>query len=312
MAQKHSFSENLEKISDSEQPFSTGALYALSNMEPENQAQFEKAWPGIDLERRRRTVTALTELAEDDIELNFSSALLFMVGDSDPQVRGKAIEGLWEDESREVLARLLTTLSSDPDDTVREKAALGLSRFAYRAELGRLTERWVNRLREALLAQCGEQMKSVHIGRRAIEALGYFGNDEQIIRLIQQAYESDDELLRASALKAMGRSINKRWLPEVGQSMSNSDPSLRYEAATAAGEMGSEELLLPLLTLTKDPDQEVQLAAIWALGQVGGQEAGRALKQIAGSENETLAQAAQDALAEVSFASNPLNVLRND
>ncbi len=308
MAKKLNFQESLTRIKDTESDFSTGALYALSNMEPENQAKFEAAWPLIEVERRRRVVAAVIELAEDDIELDFNLPYFFMLSDLDPLVRGKAIDGLWEDESRELLAKLLDILAHDPDEFVREKAALGLSRFALLGETGKLKERWTTRLREGLLAV---PPKPLAVARRALEALGYFGQDEIVLKAIERAYTSDDELLKASALKAMGRSVNKRWLPEVGKELSSPDPALRYEAVQAAGEMGSDELLQPVIELTNDRDLEVQLAAIWSLGQIGGPEAQRTLKNVQESDRETLVNAANDALAELTYSANPLNVLGN-
>ncbi len=309
MAEKINFQESLVKIIDTKQPFSTGALYAFSNMEPEDQARFELAWPAIVPERRRRVVTALVELAEDDIELEFAGVYFFLLKDEDPQVRGRAIDGLWEDESRELLARLLELVAKDPDENVREKAALGLSRFALLAETGKLKERWVTRLRQGLFDRLHSDDASV--SRRALEALGYFSQDDQVIRAIQEGYNSDDELIKASALKAMGRSLNKRWVPEVGKELGSEEPVLRYEAVAAAGEMNADELTQPVIRLCEDPDREVQLAAIWSLGQIGGAESSRTLKAITDSEDEILATAATEALAELAFASNPLNVMGN-
>ena len=305
------FNESLNKIQDTEQPFSTSALVAFSNMEPEDQERFETAWNELPLERRRKAVAAMIELAEEDVQLDFGPVLFFMLNDKDVQVRSKAIEGLWEDESREFLAKLLELLANDPEEFVREKAALGLSNFAYLAELGKLKERWIEKLREALLAQAAPENRSVPVRRRSLEALGYFGQDERTLRLIEKAYTSDDELLKASALKAMGRSVNKRWLPEIGKELSNREPALRYEAAAAAGELGSEELVPPIIGLTEDEDREVQLAAIWALGQIGGPEARRKLSELSNNEDEGLVSAAKDALAEITYADNPLNVLSN-
>lgn len=309
MAEKINFQESLAKIIDTKQPFSTGALYAFSNMEPEDQARFERAWPAIESDRRRRTITALVELAEDDINLIFNSVYFFLLKDQDAQVRGRAIEGLWEDESRELLARLLEMVAKDPDEGVREKAALGLSRFAYLAETGKLKERWVTRLRQGLFDRLHSD--DTNVSRRALEALGYFGQDDQVIRAVQEGYNSDDELVKASALKAMGRSINKRWLPEVGKELGSQEPALRYEAVTAAGEMSADELTQLVIRLTEDQDREVQLAAVWSLGQIGGAESSRTLKALTESDDEVLATAATEALNELAFASNPLNVMGN-
>jgi HEAT repeat protein len=307
-----SFEETLAVISDAETDFSNAALLNLSNieLEPEKVSRFEQIWAGASLERRRKTIDALATLAEEDVQLNFNTVFMHLLKDSDPQVRAKAIEGLWEETGFETLNRLLELLQNDPNETVREKAALGLSNFAYLAETGKLKERFVEKLRKGLLAQVkGEQLDPT-VGRRALEALGYFGQDEAIIKLIQKAYDSDDELVKASALKAMGRSVNKRWLPEVGKELSSDLPSLRYEAATAAGEIVCEELLPSLFHLVNDRDREVRMAAVWALGQIGGPEPTRVLKDLANGDNEAMAEAAKEALAEIAFAADALNVVR--
>ncbi len=305
------FNESLAKIRDVEQPLSALALAALSDMEPEDQASFEATWKDLPLERRRKVVSTMIELAEDDVKLVYNIPFFHMLDDPDAQVRGRAIEGLWEDETRDFLSKLLTMLTNDPDETVREKAALGLSHFAYLAELGKFKGRLVERMREELFAQCTSENSSVYVRRRCIEALGYFGQDDRTLKLIDNAYASDDDLVKQSALKAMGRSVNKRWLPEVGKELSSREPALRYEAATAAGELASEELLQPIIGLVEDEDREVQLAAIWALGQIGGPEANRMLNLLNKSEDETLATAATEALAEIVYSNNPLNVLGN-
>jgi HEAT repeat protein len=304
------FSEDLLKITDAEQPFALSTLYILSNLESEHQQEFEQRWLQTALERRRRVAGSLSELAEEDIELDFSSIFYFLLKDSDAQIRTNALEGLWEDESRKLLGLLLDLVERDPSELVREKAALSLGRFSYQAEVGKLPERWVTRLHETMLSLSADEQVPVAVRRRLVEALGYFSNSERVTKLIQQSYTSDDIDLQASALRAMGRNMDKRWLPEVGKEMSSTDPALRYEAATAAGEMNSDELLQPLIRLSSDKDSEVRLAAIWSLGQVGGPEAVRVLKELAHSSNEAVREAAQESLDEITFANSPLNVIR--
>ena len=306
---KLSFSESMARLKDNEQPFSTGALYAFSNMSPEDQARMEAEWSEIAVERQRRISASLAELVEDDIKLDFTEIFMFLLTDPDAQVRGKAIDGLWENESRELLSKLLTIVTDDPADEVREKAALGLSRFAYLASIGKLKERWVQKLHETLINLTGNDKTPYLVARRVVEALGYFSADDRVVKIIERAYNSDDDRVRGSALKAMGRSVNKRWLPEVGKQLTSRTALLRFEAVQAAGEMGSDELTGPVISLTNDTDREVQLAAIWSLGQIGGPEANRVLKEIAGSDDEILVTAANDALAEIVYASNPLNVI---
>lgn len=308
---KVTFEENLEKIVAGSASVPTSALYALSNMTPEHKGQFETAWNDLEVERRRKIVTSLNDLSEEVVELDFNEVYQFFLQDQDAEVRGKAIDGLWEDESREVLNRLLKMLESDPSPYVREKAAVGVGRFAYLAEIGRLPQRWIEKIRETLLAQLGKD-NPVEVERRLIESVGYFNNNEQVTKIIEKAYQSDDDLIKAGALRAMGRNLNQRWLPEIGKELSNSDPLLRFEAATAVGEMGSKELLPSLIKLCQDNDREVRQAAIWALGQVGGPEAVRTLKGLLNDKSEAVREAAQEALKEVNFNEQPLNPLAGE
>ncbi len=309
MKEKKSFRENLSIIIDEEQELTKQTIKALSNIEPEQQTQFENSWADITTARRQEIATKLVEYTEEDVELDFTTVYMFLLKDKDAEVRGTAIDGLWEDETRDYLRELMPLVDNDPSDDVREKAIIALSRFALLASLGKLPERWVNKIHDCLLAQARNLKNSPRMARRAVEGIGYFPNDEAIKDLIMVAYQTDDNLLKASAVVAMGRSVDTRWIPEVGRELSSPEPMLRYEAARAAGEMGSTELVPLLVGLTRDPDSEVRLAAIWSLGQVGGPVAERVLKSLSESESEATREAAKEALAEVIFAQNPLNVL---
>jgi HEAT repeat protein len=216
-------------------------------------------------------------------------------------VRERAVEGLWENESPAHCRRLLTLLRDDPAPGVRAAAASGLSRFAYMAELDELDEEQAERVRDALTTLSGDERQPLDVRRRALESTGYFAGDDDVQRRIQRAYESGEQLLKESALVAMGRSMLPRWLPTIGRELASPSPALRYEAARAAGEMAEEarSLVTKLAPLTADDDGEVATAAIWALGQIGGSAAKRALQQLSKSQDDARSQAATDALAEL-------------
>jgi len=205
--------------------------------------------------------------------------------------------------SAPLLHHLLRLMRTDPAPAVREAATISLSHFAYQAELDEVDTRDAQALRDGLLAMIVDARQPLEVRRRALESAGYFGDSHEIQRQIELAYANDEQLLRESALVAMGRSMLERWLPTIGRELGSQSPALRYEAARAAGEMGedSRSLLPKLAPLLNDPDSEVALAAIWALGQVGGDTAKRALQQVRKSEDETRRQAAADALDELSL-----------
>ena len=309
MPGKKSFEEQLIELVDEEQPLTSRILKPLSNLAPDNQQQFQKAWNDSTSERKRELTKALVELGEEDVELDFSTVFMYLLHDPDEIVRANAIDGLWEDETLDLLRELIPLLENDISEAVREKAAISLGRFAILAELGKLPSRRVRQIRDILVAQVKKPGNPLLVTRRALEGLGYYTRDGEVKDLIIKAYQSDALPLRASALVAMGRSVDERWLPEIGQELSSVEPELRYEAARAAGELGSQELVMPLFSLIRDRDSEIRLAAIWALGQLGGNAATRILKELTTNDDEATREAAQEALLEVTFAENPLNVL---
>jgi HEAT repeat protein len=294
---KVSFAESLNKLADQTQPFPISGLYAFSNLENENAEKLATVWHNLEDKRREKIAADLADLAEDDVELEFNEVFYILLKDKDPKVRGIALDALWEDESRPLLGDLLKIMESDSSNYVREKAAIAVGRFALLAELKKLPERWTEKIRTGLLNL--NQAEAPELQRRAIEGLGYFSNDPDVHALISKAYQSEEELVKSGAIRAMGRSVDKRWLPEIGKELSNREAVLRYEAVMAAGELGSEELLPLVLERSQDSDREIQLAAIWALGQIGGADAKRALSEIIRAKDETLGDAAREALREM-------------
>jgi HEAT repeat protein len=109
----------------------------------------------------------------------------------------------------------------------------------------------------------------------------------------------------------MGHTLDSRWLPVLDAELRSSEAALRYEAARACGEFGSEAIsLLPqLLPLAEGDDLEVAQASIWALGQIGGESARRVLKRLSDSDNPTIQQTADEALAELQIDSGSFGLL---
>jgi hypothetical protein len=263
--------------------------------------EFWPAWTTINAHRRAEIAHAMVDLAEDNVDLDFAQALLWLLDDDDAEVRATAAEGLWESERSLVLEGLLRALQSDPAAPVRAAAAMSLSRFAYRAEMEELSPSDDQALRAGLERAVLDARQPIDVRRRALESAGYFASNDAIQEQVAQAYSSSEQLLRESALVAMGRSLLPRWLPNISQALSASSPALRYEAARAAGEMSEDarSLLPKVAPLLNDKDSEVALAAIWALGQIGGETAQRLLKQVAKEGDDARRQAAADALDEL-------------
>jgi HEAT repeat protein len=292
----------LQNIGSADHPLAMRDLRPLSDLDPSKRSVFFEVWPTIIPLRRSEIVHALVDLAEDNVDLHFQTVLLWCLEDEDADVRTTTIEGLWESELPSVLRRLLTLLRSDPVPAVRAAAAIGLSRFAYLAEMGELDGEYSEALRDGLLATIQDKRQPQDVRRRALESAGYYASEDDVLEEIQQAYSAEELELRESALVAMGRTMLPRWLPLIARELESRSPAMRYEAASAAGEMGEEArpLVVRVGRLLGDNDTEVALAAIRALGQIGGEAAQRILRDATKSENEARAQAAAEALAELS------------
>lgn len=285
-------------------------LRKLNDIGAEAQQEFRAAWERVAEARRREIATALASLAEDNVEFDFRDVFSVMLDDPEAAVRIAAVDGLWEDDRVSTLRRLLPMLADDLDDDVRSSVALALGRFAYRASIDELPARVSKDVRQALLQNALNLDEADDVRRRAIEGLGYYGGDE-IAGVIGQAYASGKQSLKESALVAMGHTLDTRWLPILDAELQSSEPSVRYEAARAAGELSSDAVsLLPrLVPLTEGDDSEVAQAAIWALGQIGGEGARRILKRLSQSDDPSRQQAADEALSDLQLDQGSFGLL---
>ena len=303
-----SFKEKLENLGTAGKP-AAASLKFLSDLNSEDRATLREVWPHLPLKSRERITSALATLAEDNIDYDFRRVFLNALEDADPGVRKRAIEGLSEDTSTLLLGRLLTLLRNDPDQAVREASATALGRFTYLAQCNKLaTPSEGSRLHDTLLESARDRSEQSDVRRRAVESLGYFNQDKDVQELIADQYKQGERHAE-SAVFAMGRTMDQEWTPIIMHELNNTRAAMRYEAAHAAGEMTLEDALPRLSELIDDPDLEVRLASIWALGQIGGKPAAEALTRALNSDNEAIREAAKEAIHEIAFSANPLNVV---
>jgi HEAT repeat protein len=269
----------------------------LSDLSRAGARLLRERWSGLSHATRLRLMLAMVDDAEVHIERDYSRAMLVAFEDSDPEIRRAALEGLWENDESVVCDLVLERLGTEPDADVRAAVAETLGRFALKAELGELDARCSDAVRTGLLHLAVDDPSRI-VRDRALESAGYFSDDAQVTELIEAAYASDIPESRLSAIRAMGRQVDSRWLPEIGMELSNSDPEVRFVAVNAAGAAGDQRLAPALVDLLGDDDAEVRMAAIGALGVIGGRLAVNALRKLVQDESPAIADAAQEALDE--------------
>jgi hypothetical protein len=278
----------------------------LSDLSRKNARTLGAAWESIPVSSRISLVRRFDELSEERVELNFGRALRIALDDSSAVVRQLAVAGLWEDDSTELLDRLRDILENDESPDVRAQAADALERFSSKAAVGSVDETVASTLRDALRRSATDADAPYAVQRRALESLGPYGADPEISALITEAFASEDHGLQCSALYAMGRSQDLRWLPTILPQLESDDAEIRFEAARAAGLLGSADALPVLLQAARDDDVEVRHVAINAIGQIGGRGAVRALERLAEDAGEADLELIQSAIDDVNILLEPL------
>ncbi|MBI4200216.1 MAG: HEAT repeat domain-containing protein [Chloroflexi bacterium] len=291
---------------ESRDPPRHALLAQLSGLTSEEMAAFQRWWPTLPPERRHLCLQRMSSLAEDDVELDFDTIFRLGLADADAQVREQAVVGLWESNDRTLVEPLMKLLKEDPAEPVRASAAISLGKFGALAEEGKILPRDGERIKEALLHVLENPRETIEVRRRALEGVAAF-NTPRVQELIRQAYRGPEVEVRLSAIYAMGRTCDARWLPLLIKELKNPDPAFRYEAAGACAELGDEEVVPCLIPLLSDEDPEVQLAVIRTLGVCGGRLAKRALQRCLKSEDEAVRQAAEEALGQLDMEESPLD-----
>jgi HEAT repeat protein len=259
---------------------SRDVLRSLDDLSRAADAELRTRWASFPPEARERLTREAVELAEADVSFEFGRLFRTALADASPTVRQLAVSGLWEDERGDVVDLLLSVATDDPDVDVKAEA---LSNLGHRAELaahGRLDDQRAARIRALVAALAADPTTPPVMRRRAVEAFGAFGADEETTRVLTAMHDDDDTAMRASAIYGMGRTESQQWAGVVLSELGSPDPELRFEAARAAGRIGIDAAVTRLGDLATDEDPEVRFAAIGALGAIGGKEAIQRLRAL--------------------------------
>ena len=116
---------------------------------------------------------------------------------------------------------------------------------------------------------------------------------------IHEAYASGDRDWVLTAVFAM-RFVNG-FEDETVQALQSSDPEIHREAVLAAGEKELDAAWPHVSKLAKDDrtEKDLRIAAIGAIGSIRPEEAQEILFELKDSEDEDIAEAADEALADV-------------
>lgn len=296
----------ISHLQESGKGLKSSILSELSDLNNDEVKELRAAIGDINPEVVISVLDLLGEICENDATFDFDSFYRMLLTSKDASVRAAAISSLWECEKPSLIRRLIDMLKTDDSAEVRAAAAQALGKFAALAEQKVLGEEQRKEIAEALYQITDETRENQEVRKRAIEAVSPI-TAERTTEAIKNAYASGNPELKTSAIYAMGKNLDTRWLPILVAETKNSSPQIRYEAATAIGEMGDEAAVNTLIKLISDDDKEVQLATIHSLGAIGGKEAENVLKKCLTSPSEAIRDVAKQALDDIKSLSD-LNI----
>jgi HEAT repeat protein len=284
----------IAEISDSSKTVNSSKLVYLSALNSEELEFLAEIWTKTDLGRRQEIISQLVHLSEIDFKLDFSGVFVVSIDDPDETIRAQAVAGLDGEDNYLLIKPLVHALKEDISAKVRAAAAIALGKFALQGELGNLPSYYREKVYNSLLEVLDKKTELTEVKRRALEAISPFSLP-RVKELIETAYHTDDIKLRASAIYAMGRNCDLAWLPTLLAELNSEEAEIRYEAASATGELGAEEAVPLLIEMTENEDQQVQEAAIKALGEIGSEPAKQALDKLTKNPQPSIRDAAKSA-----------------
>lgn len=302
MPKQTPFQTVLDSLRESKKDFPSRYLQYFSDIDPASLKLFMETWPRVKPTRKLLLLDKLLSLLDSDTLVSFEEVGRALLEDADPEVRARAIRLLAECYDPHLVPAFINILQNDAALAPRQEAAALLGEFVMLGELEELTEDQHHAAEDALLAVVNSDAEKPSLRRRALEALGYSSRPE-METLISSAFRRADPQWQVSALCAMGRSGDERWLDAVMSMLLNEDARIRLAAVEAAGELSLEGARPMLLKLLEDEeDDRIAEAAIWSLSQIGGEEARiYLLALLERAEDHETVEYLEDALENLEF-----------
>ena len=276
----------LNHLKKSVDEFDENDLAELSGLNTIEINTFIVWWLKLKEETKIKFLKKLNFVAEDNFELEFYEILQFTLTDLSPQVRKESINGLWECQDYRIADLATDILLNDVDASVRIESSKLLRKFCHLIKDGKLSGRISAKIIDSVNLILEKSNMDSELWRRTMESSACF-NTDALDEYINIAYQSENTILKSSAIFAMGESDNIKWVNIVISAVYNDLPEIRYESAVALGKLGDESTLQNLQELLNDEDIQVKNRAIESIGAIGGAMAKRILLSMINEDSES-------------------------
>lgn len=292
----------INNISNDNIPYKHSDLIHISNIDSNQLKIFLKAWEDIPKTRKLDLLRKFIFLSEENIELDFSQIFINLLNDKNSEVIKLSLEGLWEYEGREIIDPIINLTHKNHTNEVRISAIALLGTFIVHALDKKIIQRDANKIANQLKSIFKNE-KDLNIQAQALEAMSPYKDNETNL-LINQAYKSDHNTLKKSAIFSMGQSNDETWLSNILSELKSNNLSFRFEAINAYAKLCNSNNISPISNLLTDDEQEIRLASLNAIGIIGGENAKKLLKKASKSTDSILSKTATEILKNISFEEN--------
>ncbi len=289
---------------------SDDSLKLLSGISRTEAHRLTALWTAWDESMVLDVVQALQRISGTNPGVEFDT--VFKAGTASPidEVREICVRSLSGSTDLELVTLFIGMLENDDSNKVRCVAAETLEGFADLANDRRLPAPYSRRVVDALAKAVTTDVHPVR-GKALISLAAMPRFDAT--RYISMLHEStvDDDPTFAYVVAAMGKSGDRRWLPEIENALDSLDACVRGAAAKAFGAIAEDDDVETLNEPLDDHVLEVQLAAVAALKTIGTPSARNMLKMAEKSSEPAVQEAAKSSLAalkdedELIFAVSP-------
>lgn len=272
MAQENNSIDLINLLLDDNQLFPPKYLHIFSDITEADFAEIKNVWPQISTVRKINLLQDLEQMMEADTLLSCDDVARFALGDEDVNVRTHAISLLWECEDPKLAHKFAEMLSTDASEVVRATAASALGKFVLMGELEEIPQKTFTAIVDLMLEIYTSDLSQI-VRQVILRSLSYSGKQDILI-MIQEAFQSDKKAWKIAALESMGRSADTRWKDHILEMLSNSDEDYQYEAIRAAGDLELKSARLQLLEMLDEnviDNDELRYQVIWALSKIGGE-----------------------------------------
>jgi hypothetical protein len=230
------------------------------------------------------------EEASPEFEELDEDELLSMLGHSSAKLRAEALGSFHDEISLKLRPRVIELAKTDPDMQVRRAAWEALGDLSDEPEIKR-----------AMLAVLADEQASLEEKSGAAIALAQQSDNAAVYQAIEKLYQNPES--RAAGLKAMARSMDRRYSDYPPKHLDDPDDEIRNQAIWAVGYLGLASEAGRLETFFKDPKHRTPALFAYALAVPGKTSRGhihgllKKIERVAGeldSDEEELVRIALD------------------